>query len=77
MYVNDTEILIPLYKKFGNELKSQGRTITWLAAQLGFCYAYTHRLIRGKLPMTEKTWQKINQLLGTDYCPNNLFPSNK
>ncbi len=67
MYFTDEEIVVPLSKKFSDELKKQGRTITWLAAQMNFSFEHTHGLLSNKRTITEKSRQKMNELLSTSF----------
>lgn len=64
MYINDTEIPIPLYKKFEIELNRQGRSMGWLADMIGLGYEHTRLMIRGIRPITETNAQNISECLG-------------
>ena len=67
MEILDAQIELPVHIKLRNELKKQGRTISWLASELEFCYSHTHSILTGRFTLTEKNRKKINELLGTDY----------
>lgn len=64
MYINDTEIPIPLWKKFKIELRKQGRSIGWLADMIGIGYEHTRLMLTGKRPITKINAQNISECLG-------------
>jgi hypothetical protein len=64
MYINDTEIPIPLWKKFKIELRKQGRSTEWLADMIGLGYEHTRLMLAGKRPIIKKNEQNISECLG-------------
>jgi len=54
------------YKEWKLLIEKEGRTITWLAKEIGLERGYLSMQIRGKRPMKEETREKLNELLNIE-----------
>lgn len=52
---------------FKNELKKRGISITWLADNIGIGIQHCSRILLGNKKLTEKTRQKMNEVLQTNF----------
>lgn len=67
MYIADSKLPIPAYKKIKNHLKSKGQSATWLAFSVDVSKYHMSRVLNGHNPLCDKLRVKINTVLETDY----------
>jgi lambda repressor-like predicted transcriptional regulator len=56
----------PRMRAFREDLKSSGRTITWLAEQTGYSRTYLYNLFAGTKPESEATVSAVATALGLE-----------
>jgi len=54
-------------KRIANKLKKEGRSIAWLASQIGITRFHLHNILNGRANLTKENLTKINKILNTNY----------